>query len=98
MLPLLQRRLCQVLLEHTCSPCRPRARGQYRSNDQCAAGVLEMYVPFQDSTFLLAKFDSGTYTHGNISLPRVDAIAAKGKDGSCGWKLQTLTPLRASRS
>lgn len=43
--------------------------------------VFKMYVPFQDSTFVPMTLHSGTYTHGEVSLPRVDAIAAKGKDG-----------------
>jgi alpha-N-arabinofuranosidase len=43
--------------------------------------VYKMYVPFQDSTFVPVTFNSGTYTHGDVSLPRADAIAAKGKDG-----------------
>jgi alpha-N-arabinofuranosidase len=54
--------------------------------------VFKMYVPFQDSTFLPVKFDSGTYTHGNISLPRVDAIAAKGKDGKLWVEVTNLDP------
>ncbi len=36
-----------------------------------------MYVPFQDATFVPVAFDAVIYTQGNISLPRVDAIAAK---------------------
>jgi alpha-N-arabinofuranosidase len=43
--------------------------------------VFKMYVPFQDSTFVPVTFDAGTYTHENIPLPRVDAIAAKDKVG-----------------
>ena len=39
--------------------------------------VFKMYVPFQDATFVPVTFDAGTYTHGDITLPRVDAIAAK---------------------
>ena len=39
--------------------------------------VFKMYTPFQDSTFVPVTFDAGTYTHGDITLPRVDAIAAK---------------------
>ena len=54
--------------------------------------VFKMYVPFQDSTFLPVKFDSGTYTHGNISLPRVDAIAAKGKEGRLWVEVTNLDP------
>ena len=43
--------------------------------------VFRMYVPFQDATFVPVTFDAGTYAHGEITLPRVDAIAAKDKDG-----------------
>lgn len=43
--------------------------------------VFKMYVPFQDATFIPVAFDAGVYTHGGISLPRIDAIAAKGRDG-----------------
>jgi alpha-N-arabinofuranosidase len=43
--------------------------------------VYKMYVPFQDSTFVPVTFDAGSYKHGDITLPRVDAMAAKSKDG-----------------
>ncbi|MGC1296600.1 MAG: alpha-L-arabinofuranosidase C-terminal domain-containing protein, partial [Alloacidobacterium sp.] len=43
--------------------------------------VFKMYVPFQDATFIPVAFDAGTYTHGGVTLPRVDAIAAKSADG-----------------
>lgn len=43
--------------------------------------VYKMYVPFQDASFVPVTFDAGTYTHGDITLPRVDAIAAKDKAG-----------------
>jgi alpha-N-arabinofuranosidase len=43
--------------------------------------VFKMYVPFQDATFIPIAFDAGTYTHDGVSLPRVDAIAAKSTDG-----------------
>ena len=39
--------------------------------------VYKMYVPFQDATFLPVAFDAGTYTQGSVSLPRVDALAAR---------------------
>ena len=39
--------------------------------------VYKMYVPFQDATFVPVAFDAGTYTQGDISLPRVDALAAR---------------------
>jgi alpha-N-arabinofuranosidase len=43
--------------------------------------VFKMYVPFQDATFIPVAFDAGTYTHGSVTLPRVDAIAAKDAHG-----------------
>jgi alpha-N-arabinofuranosidase len=43
--------------------------------------VFKMYVPFQDAAFIPVTFDAGTYTHGGVSLPRIDAIAARGADG-----------------
>ena len=39
--------------------------------------VFRMYVPFQDATFVPVTFDAGTYTSGTVTLPRIDAIAAK---------------------
>jgi alpha-L-arabinofuranosidase len=42
--------------------------------------AFRLYVPFQDATRLAINFDEGTYRVGNISLPRVDAIAARGQD------------------
>ena len=46
--------------------------------------VFRMYVPFQDATFVPVAFDAGRYTHGAITLPRVDAIAAKDRLARCG--------------
>lgn len=43
--------------------------------------VYKMYVPFQDATLLPVNFEVGTYTQGSVTLPRVDAIAAKAADG-----------------
>ncbi len=54
--------------------------------------VFKMYVPFQDSTFVPVIFDAGTYKHGDISLPRVDAIAAKGKDGKLWMEITNIDP------
>ncbi len=54
--------------------------------------VFKMYVPFQDSTFVPVTFNSGTYTHGDVSLPRVDAIAAKGKDGKLWVEITNIDP------
>jgi alpha-L-arabinofuranosidase len=43
--------------------------------------VFKMYVPFQDATLIPVAFDAGVYTHGSVTLPRVDAIAVKATDG-----------------
>ena len=54
--------------------------------------VFKMYVPFQDSTFVPIAFDPGTYTHGDITLPRVDAIAAKDATGKLWLAITNLDP------
>ena len=54
--------------------------------------VYEMYVPFQDATFVPVTFDAGTYTHDGISLPRVDAIAAKDKAGKLWLAITNVDP------
>jgi alpha-L-arabinofuranosidase len=57
--------------------------------------VFKMYVPFQDATFVPVAFDAGTYTHGDVSLPRVDAIAAKGTDGKLWLEVTNVDPNQA---
>jgi alpha-L-arabinofuranosidase len=54
--------------------------------------VFKMYVPFQDATFVPVAFDAGTYTHGDVSLPRVDAIAAKDATGKLWLAITNLDP------
>ena len=54
--------------------------------------VFKMYVPFQDATFVPVSFDAGTYTHGDIKLPRVDAIAAKDKAGKVWLAITNIDP------
>ena len=56
--------------------------------------VFKMYVPFQDATFVPVTFDAGSYTHGNITLPRVDAIAAKDANGRLWLEITNLDPNR----
>ncbi len=56
--------------------------------------VFEMYVPFQDATFIPVKLDAGVYTYGDISLPRVDAVAAMGTDGKLYVSLTNVDPNR----
>lgn len=54
--------------------------------------VFKMYLPFQDASFIPVTFQAGTYTHGNISLPRVDAIAAKDVSGKLWLAITNLDP------
>ncbi len=54
--------------------------------------VYKMYVPFQDATFVPVTFDAGTYTHGDITLPRVDAIAAKDTAGKLWLAITNVDP------
>ena len=54
--------------------------------------VYKMYVPFQDATFVPVTFDAGTYTQGSISLPRVDALAAKDASGKLWLEITNLDP------
>ena len=56
--------------------------------------VFKMYAPFQDATFVPVTFDAGTYTHGDISLPRVDAIAAKDQTGKLWLAITNVDPSR----
>ena len=56
--------------------------------------VFKMYVPFQDATFVPVTFDAGTYTHGDVTLPRVDAIAAKDTTGKLWLAVTNLDPDR----
>jgi alpha-L-arabinofuranosidase len=57
--------------------------------------VFKMYMPFQDATFVPVTFDAGTYTHNNISLPRVDAIAARDTAGKLWLEITNLDPNQA---
>jgi alpha-N-arabinofuranosidase len=52
--------------------------------------VFKMYVPFQDATFIPVAFDAGTYTYNGVSLPRVDAIAARVADGKLLLEITNL--------
>ena len=54
--------------------------------------VFRMYVPFQDATSVPVTFDAGRYTHGGITLPRLDAIAAKDASGTLWLALTNVDP------
>jgi len=54
--------------------------------------VYKMYVPFQDATFVPVTFNAGAYTHGEITLPHVDAIAAKDRAGRLWVEITNIDP------
>lgn len=54
--------------------------------------IYKMYVPFQDATLLPVTINGGEFTSGTITLPRVDAVAARGKDGKVWLSLTNLDP------
>jgi alpha-N-arabinofuranosidase len=56
--------------------------------------VFKMYAPFQDAAFVPVRFDAGRYTHGDITLPRLDAIAATDAAGKLWLALTNLDPSR----
>ena len=59
--------------------------------------VFRMYVPFQDATFVPLAMDAGRYTHGTISLPRVDAIAARDAAGTIWLSFANVDPNRSAQ-
>ena len=54
--------------------------------------VFKMYVPFQDATFIPIDYDAGAYVHGDTTLPRLDAIAARDAGGKVWLSLTNLDP------
>jgi alpha-N-arabinofuranosidase len=54
--------------------------------------VFKMYVPFQDSTFVPVTYEAGTYINKDTTLPRVDAIAAKDKQGKLWLAITNVDP------
>jgi alpha-L-arabinofuranosidase len=57
--------------------------------------LYHMYVPFQDATVIPMQFDAGTYSNGDIRLPRVDAIAARDSAGKLWLALVNIDATRA---
>jgi alpha-L-arabinofuranosidase len=60
--------------------------------------IYKMYVPFQDATFVPVTFDAGTYTHGDVTLPRVDAIAAKDTAGKLWLAITNVDPNKTAET
>ena len=54
--------------------------------------VYRMYVPFQEATFVPLQFDAGIYRNGDVSIPRVDAVAARDNEGRLWVALTNIDP------
>jgi alpha-L-arabinofuranosidase len=54
--------------------------------------VFHMYVPFQDATVVPLAFNAGTFTTNGITLPRVDAVAARDKAGKTWIAVTNIDP------
>lgn len=58
--------------------------------------VYRMYAPFQDAELIPATFDAGVYSAGGLSMPQVDAIAARDKQGKLWLAVTNLDPNRSA--
>jgi len=54
--------------------------------------VYKLYLPFQDATFVPVTFNAGAYTNGEITLPALDAIAARDKSGKLHLEVTNVDP------
>ncbi len=54
--------------------------------------VFRMYIPFQDATFIPVTFDAGRYVAGGVTLPRLDAIAARDAAGRLWLEVTNIDP------
>lgn len=58
--------------------------------------AFRMYVPFQDAVRLPVTFNSGSYQVEGIKLPRLDAIAALGKDENIYVAITNIHPVKTA--
>jgi alpha-N-arabinofuranosidase len=56
--------------------------------------VFRLYLPFQDATLLPLTVSATEYQHGDLKLPRVDAIAARDAQGKTWLAVLNLDPNR----
>lgn len=54
--------------------------------------IFKMYLPFQDATFVPVTFDAGSYVQGDVTLPRVDAVAVRDTQGKLWLSVTNLDP------
>jgi alpha-L-arabinofuranosidase len=58
--------------------------------------VFHMYLPFHDATSVPVSFAAGSYVKGDVSLPRLDAIAARDQDGKLWVAVTNVDPTRTA--
>jgi alpha-L-arabinofuranosidase len=56
--------------------------------------VFKMYVPFQGATVVPVSFEAGSYVHGDVTLPRLDALTARDAAGKLWLAVTNLDPNR----
>jgi alpha-L-arabinofuranosidase len=56
--------------------------------------VYKLYAPFQDAELIPATFDAGVYSANGLTMPRVDAIAARDRQGRLWLAVTNLDPDR----
>jgi alpha-N-arabinofuranosidase len=54
--------------------------------------VYKMLVPFQDAALVPVTFNAGSYATGNLTLPRIDAIAARDQAGKLWLEITNVDP------
>jgi alpha-N-arabinofuranosidase len=58
--------------------------------------VYKMYTPFQDATLVPITLDAGEFKVGDVTLPQLDGVAARGKDGKLWIALTNMDPDKAA--
>ena len=59
--------------------------------------VFKMYVPFQDATFVPVAMSAQTFQSGGVTLPRIDAVAARSTSGQLWLAITNIDPNRPAR-
>jgi alpha-L-arabinofuranosidase len=59
--------------------------------------VFKMYVPFQDATLIPISMSSENIQSGGVTLPRIDAVAARSTNGQLWLAVTNLDPDRTAR-
>jgi len=56
--------------------------------------VYRLYLPFQDATSVPVKFEGGDYKFQALTMPRLDAVAARDKAGKLWLAVTNIDPNR----